>query len=94
MPKASLTYTTMDGRTITVPAKWVGFKGYAAHPGSGPEGETCGTCKNLISRHMSKTYFKCDLVDWTGGPGTDIRKKSPACSHWEAKTVRKNDGNL
>jgi hypothetical protein len=27
---------------------------------------------------------------WTHGPGTDIKAKSPACKHWEAKIGRKS----
>lgn len=60
-------------------------KGYAALPGTGPAGETCKTCKHLVRRQFSKTYLKCGLMwrAWTGGPGSDIRAKSPACRHWE-----------
>lgn len=60
-------------------------KGYAALPGTGPAGETCKTCKHLVRRQFSKTYLKCGLMraHWTGGPGSDIRAKAPACRHWE-----------
>lgn len=85
MPRPTISYQTRDGRTVTVPAAYRHVKGYAAPPGSGPSGETCGTCKNLIVREFSNRYFKCGLVNYTGGPGTDIRKKSPACKHWEAQ---------
>lgn len=78
-----LTYETRDGRTITVPAVMPHFKGYAGTPGTGPVGETCGTCDNLVVRSFAKRYFKCALVGATGNPATDIRKKSPACAHWE-----------
>jgi hypothetical protein len=60
-------------------------KGYAARPGSGPVGEFCRTCVHAYSRHFSKTYWKCDLVKATAGPGSDIRLKSPACQFWKAK---------
>lgn len=54
--------------------------GYAARPGSGPEGEKCRTCKHAVGLDYSKTYYKCKLRrrDWTGSYGTDIRLKSPA----------------
>jgi hypothetical protein len=60
-------------------------RGHAARPGTGPEGETCGTCKHLVRRQMAKTYMKCGLTmaKWTGGAGSDIRHKDPACSKWE-----------
>jgi hypothetical protein len=60
-----------------------------AHPapvGSGPAGETCGTCKSYCSvEHHNKRWRKCRLVRWTHGPGTDIRKRDPACAGWEQK---------
>jgi hypothetical protein len=56
-------------------------------PGSGPPGQTCGTCAKLCERRFSKTYFKCHVLMkfWTAGPGTDIRKKDPACLCWEPR---------
>lgn len=62
-------------------------KGYAALPGTGPEGETCGSCKYLYRNRLSKTYLKCALMRryWTGGAGTDVLAKAPACRRWEAK---------
>lgn len=55
--------------------------GYAAPPGTGPHGETCGSCGSLHV-HMTgsrKRFFKCNLVNWTHGAATDIRMRSPAC---------------
>lgn len=57
-------------------------KGYAAPPGSGPQGETCGSCAHHTTREYAKTYHKCALIKATKGPGTDIRVRSPACSRW------------
>jgi hypothetical protein len=57
-------------------------------PGGGPYGQTCGTCAKLCTRRgSSKTYFKCRVLMkfWTAGPGTDIRKKDPACICWEPR---------
>ena len=56
--------------------------GYAAAPGSGPDGETCGTCKHLVVKEYANKYFKCGIGKITGGAGTDIRKKSLACHKW------------
>lgn len=60
-------------------------RGYAAPPGTGPQGETCKTCKHYFRRHFAKTYLKCALMRaaWTGGAGTDIKAASPACRKWE-----------
>ncbi|AOJ09646.1 hypothetical protein [Burkholderia mayonis] len=61
-------------------------KGYAALPGTGPAGETCKTCAHRRSTGNShaRVYWKCGLMQhhWTGGPGTDIRMRSPACRQW------------
>ena len=60
--------------------------GYVMPPGTGPEGETCGSCKHIYRNQMSKVYLKCNLArhKWTGGGGSDIRARSPACQKWEA----------
>lgn len=62
-------------------------KGYAAPPGSGPAGETCKTCKHIYRNEMAKTYLKCGLMRpiWTGGAGTDVKARAPACRLWESK---------
>ena len=60
-------------------------KGYAALPGSGPAGETCGSCANLVRRQMARTYLKCGLMQrgWTRGAASDVQARSPACSRWQ-----------
>lgn len=60
---------------------------YAAQPGGGPEGETCGSCAHLRRKQMAKTYLKCALTAkaWTGGAGTDVKARAPACSKWQKK---------
>ena len=60
-------------------------KGYAGTPGSGPSGETCGSCKHIYRKNMGKVYVKCDLMRqyWTRGYGTDIRVRALACEKWE-----------
>jgi hypothetical protein len=60
-------------------------RGYAAPPGTGPEGETCGTCASLHRHQMQKTYLKCNRVKWTLGKATDILARSPACRLWTQK---------
>lgn len=61
------------------------------HPMGGnlrePAGETCGSCCRCVAVQYNKTYYKCDLcrATWTKGPGSDIRKKWPACERWEPK---------
>lgn len=44
------------------------------------EGGTCGDCTHCYARRFDKTYYKCDLVTETNGPGTDLRLSWPACS--------------
>lgn len=54
--------------------------------GSGPVGETCGTCLHLVRvHHHDGRYLKCGLMAkyWTHGAGSDIRAKWAACREWE-----------
>lgn len=44
--------------------------------GPGPADQTCGDCAFLKANGR---YFKCGKQVSTRGPGTDIRKKDPAC---------------
>lgn len=60
--------------------------GYVAEPGTGPEGERCGTCRHLTrTSTTAKEYLKCGLnsARWTGGRKTDVLSRSPACRKWE-----------
>ena len=58
------------------------------HPcssGTGPKGETCGTCGHRVKvRYHGKAYNKCGVLKgyWTHGPGTDLKCKDEACSMW------------
>jgi len=60
--------------------------GHAAKPGTGPSGETCGTCRHRVHTEIDsgKKYQKCMKIraNWTHGPGTDIKKKDKACACW------------
>jgi hypothetical protein len=60
---------------------------YADAPGTGPQGETCRSCRHLCRVNLGNTYLKCGLTRqwWTGGGATDIKARAPACSKWEAK---------
>lgn len=64
-------------------------KGYAARPGSGPEGETCKSCDHYCHVHVrsGRHYRKCGVIEWrwTRSAGTDIKASSPACSYWQPK---------
>lgn len=63
-------------------------KGHAGNPGRGPKAETCGSCANYASvNYHDKSYRKCELsrANWSHGPGTDIRKKDPACEFWKPR---------
>lgn len=82
---------SMDLFGVEIPDVPVPIKGgYAKPPGSGPKGETCGSCEHYTRvQVMSGRFFrKCGLMEahWTHGPGSDIKMKSPACSLWEATT--------
>ena len=61
-------------------------RGYAMPPGTGPAGETCGSCQHIVRKGgNARAYLKCGLnrARWTSGQGTDIRARSPACKKWE-----------
>lgn len=67
---------------------YVKVNGYAARPGSGPAGESCGTCiHDCPEEYHNKIFHKCAMMKhaWTHGPGSDIRVRSPACSFWSAQ---------
>ena len=83
LPEGALTPAQRRTLYARVPVK----KGHYARPGSGPAGETCGTCQHycVISSGSGKTFRKCERTKgtWTHGPGSDVRKKDPACLGWE-----------
>lgn len=83
-----LTFKTMGGETVVAKTRGKHFvepRGYADRPGTGPAGETCGSCAHHVSKRMSKRYHKCGLTAacWTGGRRTDILVRAAACSKWE-----------
>ena len=56
--------------------------GYAAPPGSGPEGETCGTCLSCRFKVIrGRRVYKCGRMtrSWTHGRESDVSVRSPAC---------------
>lgn len=61
-------------------------QGYAAPPGTGPAGETCGSCRHIARLRYARIYLKCELNEraWTHGRKTDILARTPACRKWEA----------
>lgn len=86
-----LTFTSMGGATVAVPVRgkhYTQAKGYAAPPGTGPAGHTCGDCLHLCRNKLrsGRTFPKCGLrhTTWTGGRGTDVLVRAPACRKWEA----------
>jgi DNA segregation ATPase FtsK/SpoIIIE-like protein len=58
---------------------------YAATPGTGPDGETCGSCGHSWYRERTRRYWKCELVKTTHGEATDIRVRTAACRLWIKK---------
>lgn len=63
---------------------YVRTAGYAARPGSGPDGETCGSCEYLQTVKLAGTYHKCVLMAkfHTGSRRTDVLTSAPACERW------------
>lgn len=75
--------TPSERRKLLKPNKQKGL--HADRPGSGPAGESCKTCANLVRLRFSKVYLKCGLVraHWTGGAATDVKARDAACSKWD-----------
>ena len=71
-------------------------RGYAGHPGAGPDGETCGNCLHLVHWQpgSGRVFFKCGRTRWTHGEATDIRKKTPACEHWQTGAGLEGDATM
>lgn len=63
-------------------AHYIAPCGYAASPGTGPTGETCGSCKHLA---RGRRWAKCELVrgKWTRSRTTDVLVRAHACRRWE-----------
>jgi hypothetical protein len=60
-------------------------RGHAMPSGTGPRGETCGSCASVRRRNGGgRNYTKCSLTmsKWTAGAGSDVRLRDPACSKW------------
>jgi hypothetical protein len=80
---------TPDQRKTLLGRKSTPKKGYAWSPGTGPEGETCGSCEHIERVSGARcTYPKCGLMraKWTHGFGSDILVNSPACKKWVRAT--------
>lgn len=69
--------------------------GHAAKPGTGPAGETCGSCAHLFRNQQARTYLKCELMRhaWTGGAGSDVGARDPACREWKPHNTQTAGGN-
>jgi hypothetical protein len=60
-------------------------RGHYAPPGTGPAGETCGSCAHSTRiEYHNRAYWKCLRAQhrWSHSIGTDIRLKSDACIGW------------
>lgn len=63
-------------------------QGHAAQPGTGPREHTCGDCAHVTRATTgAQTFHKCLLMraEWTGGRGSDVRARDPACRRWSAQ---------
>lgn len=66
------------------PTPW----GYYGPPGTGPVGQTCGTCAHAARIRLSqKAIYKCrrNEAKWSHSRKTDILVRTPACIGWETK---------
>jgi len=67
-------------------------RGHFALPGSGPAGETCGSCvlAERVAYAGGKRHLKClkRRAAWTRTTATDIARADPACHGWEGSMKR------
>lgn len=85
LPRAPLVLTDPKPRG----KHYVEPRGYAAMPGTGPAGKTCRDCANYTHKgNVAGSYPKCwaNRAHWTGGRGSDILARAPACSLFEEPT--------
>lgn len=91
-----LTFKTMGGDTVVVPVRgkhYVQPRGYADRPGTGPDGETCKSCRHSYKGGTGQRgHPKCKLTQrcHTSSRRTDILMNAAACSKWEAKSAVPN----
>ena len=84
-----LSFKTLGGDEVSYPVRgkhYVQARGYGAPPGSGPQGETCKTCRYRVQMSgSSQRWSKCEKARWrwTGGRATDILASAPACKLWQ-----------
>lgn len=89
--KDLVSYRTASGKVVEAVKRgkhYVEPRGYADKPGTGPKGETCGSCKHkTYAGSTAGSYPKCRLNEarWTRTRRTDILVGAAACSKWEAK---------
>lgn len=59
-------------------------RGHAMPKGTGPQGETCGTCQHKDKQRGG--FYKCRLAKacWTHSRRTDILMRDDACLKWAA----------
>lgn len=63
-------------------------RGYAAQPGSGPQGMRCLDCRHMRKLEApsgARSFFKCFLIRerWTSGYATDIKARAPSCEKFQ-----------
>lgn len=82
-----VSYRTASGKVVEVVNRgkhYVEPRGYADKPGTGPAGETCGSCKFCMVGYRRR-FKKCELnkAAWTHTRRTDILTGAAACAKWE-----------
>lgn len=91
MSGKQLTFTTLGGEVVTVHQRgkhYIEPRGYAYHPGTGPEGETCGSCRfDEKHRRWHKCGHEFARRKHTSSRGSDILARAPACKYWEPNST-------
>lgn len=73
----------LDG-PLTTPTelRFAPKKGYVQPPGTGPIGETCGSCRHASPTGSDYREWTCRLVSGAYR-GTIIDRRTKACGRWE-----------
>jgi hypothetical protein len=65
------------------------ISGCAGIPGTGPNGESCGTCRFFFRRYDGRRRKQVNVCSLRIGDVPPIHGNIPSCPRWEASVVRR-----
>lgn len=87
MPVDPRIQAILDGpMTTRTDLRFAPMRGHASAPGTGPVGETCGSCRHRHPTDSSYRTWTCDAVSkFSADRGTPISQHEKACGRWQAR---------